>query len=300
MELRHLRYFVVLADELHFGNAAKRLHITQPPLSFNIRQLEESLGARLFVRDSRSVRLTPVGAAFLPEAMRVLAQAQAAEEAGRALAAGKAGKLHIAFTSSMLFRGMPEILQAFRAQHPSIDLQLHDMTVREQHQALQRRLIDGSFCTGQFIPPRMEGVPLAPDAFVCCVPESHWAAGEKELKLSALADEDFIVFVREITPAGYDHVLAMCLRAGFRPREVAHVQQWLTAAMLVSCGQGIAVVPASLRGADLKRVRFIPLQDEDTRTSGFFVWNPEAISPGLQHLVAGVRSYLQQAGSAPG
>jgi DNA-binding transcriptional LysR family regulator len=292
MELRHLRYFVVLAEELHFGNAAKRLHITQPPLSFNIRQLEESLGARLFVRDSRSVRLTPVGAAFLPEATRVLAQARAAEEAGRALAAGKAGKLYIAFTSSMLFRGVPDILRKFSAQHPHFELQLHDMTVLEQHQALSRRLIDASFCSGQFVPAGLEGIALAPDAFVCCVHDAHWAAREDTLALSALASEDFIVFVREITPAGYDHVLAMCMRAGFRPREVAHVRQWLTAAVLVSSGHGIAIVPASLRRAGLKNVRFIPLQDEDTRTSGFFVWNPGASSPGLEHLLEEVRRYV--------
>ena len=111
MELRHLRYFIVLAEELHFGHAARRLHITQPPLSTSIRQLEDHLGARLFARDSRSVHLTPVGEAFLPEAMRAVAQAQAAEDAGRALATGKVGRLQIGFTSSMLYRGMPELLR---------------------------------------------------------------------------------------------------------------------------------------------------------------------------------------------
>lgn len=300
MELRHLRCFVVLAEELHFGHAARRLHITQPPLSAAIRQLEDSLGARLFHRDSRTVRLTPVGTAFLPEAMRVLAQAGAAEDAGRALASGRAGKLHIAFTSAMLFRGMPDILKAFRAQRADVALQLHDMTVREQRDSLERRLIDGSFSTVQHVPVGFEGIPLSPDAFVCCVPETHWAVNVESLQVKALANEDFILFEREVTPARYDNVLAMCLRAGFRPREVAHVRQWLTAAMLVSFGLGIAFVPASLKRAGLKRVRFVPLQDEDTRTSGFFLWNPASVSPALDHLLAAVRAYLQQAGSAPG
>lgn len=300
MELRHLRCFVVLAEELHFGHAARRLHITQPPLSAAIRQLEDSLGARLFERDSRTVRLTPVGTAFLAEASRVLAQAAASEAAGRALAQGKAGRLQVAFTSSMLFRGVPDILKDFGARHPEIELLLQDMTVREQHQALERSLIDAAFSTAQFLAPGLEGIALAPDAFVCCVPETHWAAQQDALQLRTLANENFIVFQREITPARYDHVLTMCLRAGFRPREVAQVRQWLTAAMLVSFGQGIAIVPASLKRAGLKHVRFVPLDGEDMSTSGFFVWNPASASPALQHLLDAVRASLRQAGSAPG
>ena len=122
MELKQLRHFIVLAEELHFGNAAKRLHITQPPLSSSIMQLEESLGTRLFDRDSRSVRLTSVGKAFLPEAIRAVSQAKATEEAGIALANGKKGHLQIAFTSSMLFRGMPEVLEIFNDKYPHIQI----------------------------------------------------------------------------------------------------------------------------------------------------------------------------------
>lgn len=294
MELRHLRYFVVLAEELHFGNAAKRLHITQPPLSLNIRQLEESLGARLFFRDSRSVRLTPVGAAFLPEAVRALAQAQAAEEAGRALAAGTAGKLHIAFTSSMLYRGMPEILQAFDARHPRIELELQDMTVLEQNDALPRGLIDAGFSPRQNLAPGLASHALDDDLFVCCVRESHWAAGRESIALEALAKERFVVFAREITPKRYDLLLSMCLRAGFRPREAAHVRQWLTAAVLVSFGVGVALVPASLQRAHVRCVRFIPLEGEQMQTPGYFTWNPEAMSPALQRFIAEVELYLER------
>ena len=292
MELRHLRCFVVLAEELHFGKAAKRLHITQPPLSLNIRQLEEDLGARLFERDSRSVRLTPFGAAFLPEALRVLVQADAAHGTGRALAAGKQGKLHIGFSGTMLFRGMPEILEGFRTAHPGLDIQLRDMTTDDQVQALERRLIDGSFCTGAYIPPALAGVPMAPDRFVCCVPHTHWAAQHGSVKLSMLAQENFIVFIREYTPGGYGRLLTMCLRAGFRPREAAYVRQWITAALLVSFGEGIAIVPASLQGAHIERVRYVPLDDEDVQTSGFFLWNPASMSPALDQFIASVQAYL--------
>lgn len=294
MELRHLRYFIVLAEELHFGNAARRLHITQPPLSFAIRQLEDSLGTRLFVRDSRSVRLTPVGAAFLPEAIRAVAQAQAAEETGRALASGQSGRLRIAFTSSMLYRGMPEILHAFAQHHPGIDVKLVDMTVVEQADALSRRLIDGGFSTRANVAPDLKGTALLPDTFVCCVPEGHWAAAKPRVSLKSLAQEDFVVFARDVTPSGYDHVLSMCLRAGFRPREKAHVRQWITAVVLVSAGFGIAVVPASLEAAELRGVRFVPLEDAETGTSGYFIWNPEAMAPALEHFIAEVSAFLER------
>jgi DNA-binding transcriptional LysR family regulator len=286
MELRHLRHFIVLADELHFGNAARRLHITQPPLSASIRQLEDHLGARLFERDSRSVRLTAVGAAFVPEAIRAVAQAQAAEEAGRALAAGTVGHLHIAFTSSMLYRGMPEVLRAYGEQHPQVAIHLSDLTVAEQTEALLRQRIHAAFCSGQTVAPGLASRPLAEDAFVCCVHESHWAAGKRRVRLAALAQEDFVIFSRDITPSGYDHVVSMCVQAGFHPREKAHVRQWLTAALLVSQGIGIAVVPGSLKRAGIPQVKFVALEGAKTQTSGYFVWNPEARSPALDHLIA--------------
>jgi len=300
MELRHLRYFVVLAEELHFGKAAERLHITQPPLSLNIRQLEEDLGARLLVRDSRSVDLTPFGAAFLPEALRVLAQADAAHGTGRALAAGKQGKLHLGFTSSMLFRGMPEIMTSFRAAHPRLEIQLRDMSTEEQYQSLERRVIDASFSTGPFVPAALEGIPMAPDRFVCCVPEGHWATRQASVKLAMLAQESFVVFIREYLPGGYGRLLTMCMRAGFRPREAAYVRQWTTAAMLVSFGESIAIVPAALQRANIERVRYVPLEDEDVQTSGNFIWNPVSMSPALHALVATVRTHLQGAPAVAG
>lgn len=286
MELRHLRNFITLAEELHFGHAARRLHITQPPLSASIRQLEEDLGARLFERDSRSVRLTAVGAAFLPEAIRAVAQALATQEAGRALAAGKVGNLHIAFTSSMLYRGVPEILRNFSTRHPDVDVRLTDLTVREQSDAIARERIHAGFSSGQKVAPGLAGKPLADDSFVCCVHESHWAAGKRKVRLSALAGEDFIIFSRDITPAGYDRIVSMCVRAGFYPREKAHARQWITSALLVSKGFGIAIVPASLRRAAIANVKFVALEDAQTHTSGYFIWNPGALSPALENLIS--------------
>ncbi|MEK0418500.1 MAG: hypothetical protein RI949_2506 [Pseudomonadota bacterium] len=285
LELRHLRYFIVLAEELHFGHAARRLHMTQPPLSAAIRTLESQLGAALFVRNSRSVRLTSVGAAFLPEAVRTVMQAHAAEEAGRALAAGKVGQLQIGFTSSMLYRGVPRLLKLFHSQQPGVEIRLSDLTVAEQAQALLQQRLHGGFSPGQTVPHGLRGKPLADDAFVCCVHEEHPAAHRRSLKLAELRDDDFIIFQRAITPSGYDHFVSMCLRAGFMPREKAQVRQWITAALLVSQGFGVAVVPASLKKAHIQNVKFIRLEDEHTHTSGYFIWNPASVSVPLEHLI---------------
>ena len=285
MELKQLRHFIVLAEELHFGNAAKRLHMTQPPLSSSIMQLEESLGTRLFDRDSRSVRLTSVGKAFLPEAIRAVSQAKATEEAGIALANGKKGHMQIAFTSSMLFRGMPEVLEIFSDKYPHIQIRLLDLTVIEQAESLRNKQIQAAFSSGQNIPSELSGKQLKNDAFVLCTHKSHWAASKSSVHLSELKEEDFIIFSRDITPSGDNHVVSMCLRAGFYPREKAHVRQWITAALMVSKSMGVAITPASLQRAHLTDVNYIPIEDPDTKTSGYFIWNPEALSPSLTHLI---------------
>jgi len=285
MELKQLRHFIILAEELHFGNAAKRLHMTQPPLSSSIMQLEESLGGRLFDRDSRSVRLTSVGKAFLPEAIRAVSQAKATQDAGIALATGMKGSLKIAFTSSMIYRGMPEILEIFSRKYPYIQIKLLDLTVTEQAESLRNKQIHAGFSSGQNIPSELSGTQLKNDSFVLCIHKSHWAASKSSVHLSDLKEEDFIIFSRDITPSGYNHVVSMCLRAGFYPREKANVRQWITAALMVSKAMGIAITPASLQRAQLTDVTYIPIEDPDTKTSGYFIWNPDALSPSLTHLI---------------
>jgi DNA-binding transcriptional LysR family regulator len=166
------------------------------------------------------------------------------------------------------------------------------MSTEEQYQSLERRMIDASFSTGPYIPVALAGIPMAPDRFVCCVPEGHWAAQRASVKLAMLAEENFVVFIREYLPGGYGRLLTMCMRAGFRPREGAHVRQWITAAMLVSFGEGIAIVPAALRRANIERVCYVPLEGEDMQTSGNFIWNPEAMSPALHALIDTVRAHL--------
>jgi DNA-binding transcriptional LysR family regulator len=289
VELRHLRYFVVLAEELHFGRAARRLNITQPPLSFNIQKLEEHLGLRLFVRDSRRVSLTPAGEAFLAEARRVLSQAGHAEETARAVANGQMGRLQLGFTTSLLYRGMPEILRSFEARFPAIDYDLIDMPVTEQVEALMQARIHAAFAPALNLPRGLAGVRLADDNYAVCVPESHWAAHRQRIRLSALSNETYVLFTRDITPSGHEQVLSMCVHAGFHPKVRYYVRQWLAALSMVSKGFGIALVPASLQQAAPDNVRFVALDDPRRLMPAYLLWHPEKVSPSLDKLIAEVR-----------
>lgn len=288
MELRHLRYFVTLAEELHFGRAAQRLSITQPPLSFNIQKLEEHLGMRLFVRDSRSVSLTAPGQAFLAEAQRVLAQARHAEETARAVADGQLGSLQIGFTTSMLYRGMPETLHAFRSAVPMIDFHLIDMPVHEQMDALSQGRIHAAFSTSLTLPRGLAGHRFEDDALACCVHQDHRLAARQRIKVSALAEETFVLFARDTTAAGHELVMQMCIAAGFYPRVRYYVRQWLSAVTLVSQGFGIALVPLSMAKACVPGVRFIALDDPRGQLSSYLLWNPQAVTPALDRLIAHV------------
>jgi DNA-binding transcriptional LysR family regulator len=289
VELRHLRYFVVLAEELHFGRAAKRLSITQPPLSFNIQKLEEHLGVRLFARDSRSVSMTQAGEAFLAEARRVLSQAGHAEETARAVANGQMGSLQIAFTSSMLYRGMPEMLAAFGERYPVVEFDLMDMPITEQVESLEQGRIHVGFAPALTVPRGLSGLRLADDVYAVVVPDRHWAADRQRIRLNVLANETFVLFTRDTTPSGYEQVVSMCVHAGFHPRVRYYVRQWLAALALVSKGFGIALVPASLQAAAPANLRFLALDDPRRQLSAYLLWHPQKVSAALDKLIGEVR-----------
>lgn len=290
MELRHLRYFVVLAEELHFGRAARRLSITQPPLSFNIRQLEEDLGARLFERDSKRVALTAAGAAFLREALDILDHAQRARELTRAVSGGRVGRLDIGFTGSMIYRGVPKMVSAFLAEHPRIEVTLRELTTSEQVDALVHGRLDAGFVNASAVPEGLSGEKLVEEPFVCCLPETHPLSRERTVELKRLANEPFVMFAREASPANYDNVISVCTEAGFHPQTRFAVRQWLTIAALVANGLGVALVPKCLARTKLAGARFVPIRDKHARSDALFLWNSRRIVPGLDPFVETVRN----------
>ncbi|MCA3808018.1 MAG: LysR family transcriptional regulator, partial [Burkholderia sp.] len=170
MELRQLRYFVAVAEELHFGRAAKRLFISQPALSFDIRKFEDALGVQLFSRTNKTVALTNAGEVLLGEARRLLLQAAEAERLTVRSASGLAGRLRIGFVHSMLYRGLPDAVRRFEADYPGVEVVLSEMNTQAQVQAIQRGQIDLGYAHWGHFPPEVESVPVYAEPFVCCLP----------------------------------------------------------------------------------------------------------------------------------
>jgi DNA-binding transcriptional LysR family regulator len=259
MELKQLRYFVAVAEELHFGRAARRLFISQPALSFDIRRFEEQLGVQLLERNSKTVALTNAGHVLLGEARRLLQQAEEAERMTTRSAHGLAGRLRIGFVNSMLYRGLPEAVQRFEAEHPAVEIVLKEMNTAEQARALQQLQIDVGFAHWGHFPPEVQTSVLLSEAFVCCLPASHPLARRRRIELSKLAREPFILFPRGVSPHYHDQIIATCVEAGFSPQIRHEARLWQTVVTMVEFGMGIALVPQALARMQTTRVVFRPL-----------------------------------------
>ncbi len=275
MELRHLRHFLALAEELHFGRAAQRLAMTQPPLSLSIQQLEASVGARLFDRDSKGVRLTAAGRAFLASARSLLAQADEAKALARDVAAGAVGRLRVGMVGSLLYRGLPGWMQAFARAHPGVELSLVELNSQEQTEALLRRELDVAFVHGRRRPDALRSLRVDAEPFVACVGDRHALATRRSIALGALRDEAFVLFSRHVSPDYHAQIVELCARAGFYPRVRHELRHWLSVVAAVAQGLGVAVVPAPMRRSGLAGARFLKLKEVDATSELHCVWRPD-------------------------
>ncbi len=256
MELRHARYFLALADALSFTVAAKRLNISQPPLSQQIADLERELGARLFNRHSRAVHLTAAGVAFRRHAEAMTAQAEQAMAELKAIGQGTAGILNIAATSSVLFSGLSARISAFKARNGDVAVVIHDLPPQEQIERLAARRVDVSFL--RYAPEERDFVVHRAwrEKVGVIVPLKHRLASKKVVRIAALRDEDF-VFYNLPDSAFAAHLHAACVAQGFAPRIVQQVVEAFSVASLVSAGLGIGFVPEPIgRHAD---VHYLPI-----------------------------------------
>ncbi|OJA35286.1 LysR family transcriptional regulator [Burkholderia ubonensis] len=261
MELKQLRYFVAVADELHFGRAAKRLFISQPALSFDIRKFEDALGVQLFARTSKSVALTNAGEVLLGEARRLLLQAAEAERLTVRSASGYAGRLRVGFVHSMLYRGLPDAVRRFEADHPGVEIVLSEMNTQAQVQAIQRGQIDLGYAHWGHFPPEVDSTPIHAEPFVCCLPAGHPLARRRQVALAALANEPFILFPRDAAPHYHDLIIAQCVNAGFSPLIRHEARLWQTILSMIEFGMGVALVPRVLQQVKSDRLAFRPLKD---------------------------------------
>jgi len=293
MKFSVLRYFTVLAEELHFGRAAAKLAITQPPLSTAIKSLEEELGVALFQRNKTMVQLTPAGAAFLVEARKLLEGAARAKSIAKSVDQGMIGRLDVGFGGTLIFRDMLQIVEQFNRQTPGIEIVLHEMPSGEQFERLARGQLDAGFAHGSAAPPKLKSIALKEDLLVLCLPAGHPKAGEPVVKLQELADEAFLMFERDINPINHDNVISMFSRAGIYPKIVHYTRNWMTTVSMVSEGAGMAIVPSSLARMKMAGVRLIPLAGPATAALGMLVWNPTLMTPALEKFLGSASRTIQ-------
>lgn len=285
IELRHLRYFVAVAEELHFGRAAERLHIAQPPLSQQIRQLEEQLGFELFHRTKRSVKLTEAGRIFLDECRLVFRQFDQAIRAGQQASRGEIGKLAIGFVSSAAYSVLPPILNQFRNRFPNVDLTLRELTTDQQVQWLQDQRIDIGFVRPPVEDAKFEWVTILQEPFVVALPVGHSLTQHPEISLRSLSSESFILFPRPLAPGLYDQIISLCQHAGFSPNIVQEAIQMQTIVSLVAAQMGVAIVPQSIQNLQRTGVVYQPLDAPTPKAAIALAWRHQDPSPTVQQFL---------------
>ena len=285
MNLKQLKYFVAVAEELHFGRAAQRLHISQPPLSMSIQQLEAYIGFALFIRNNKKVALTDAGALFYQEALTLLRHAEDMRQIGKRVALGTLGHLRIGFGSSMLFRGLNTIIHDFQRQFPHINIILKEINTAEQIQALKQEQINIGFVHNLNQEPDIEHRLLLSEEFVCCIAKNHPLASKKIIDLNALKHENFVLFPRSVSPYYHDQITAICVNAGFSPYIAHEIRNWLTIVELVEAGLGVAIVPESMQALKKEHVRFIKIQNNNIRSETYCIWKANNSSALQQHFL---------------
>lgn len=282
MELRHLRYFIAVAEELHFGRAAQVLGISQPPLSQQIQALEEELGARLFERTNRRVALSEAGRLFLDEARQVLAQVDKAADVARRAQLGELGEMKIGFTSSAPFNSsIPQAIFAFRQAFPAVHLNLLEMSSRDVAEALVEESIEIGVMRPFPLADSLVGVELFREPLVAVIQAEHPLAegSENGLYIGALADEPFVFFPRSYGSGLYAQLLSLARQAGFSPHIAQEAGEAMTIIGLVSAGLGVSVLPASFQHMRIKGVVYRPLLDADASTAVWLVQRKGNTSP---------------------
>ena len=259
IELTHLRYFVAVADELHFSRAARILNVSQPPLTQQIQRLEQRIGFALFERSTRRTTLTDAGAAFLPFARAALADVARAIAAAQCAGRGEQGQLVVATPPSVMLAGVPKAIRRFRAEFPGVELTLRELSTAAIVEALESGGADAGFLRCPEPPAGLRELCRFSEDVVVILPARHRLAAAKRLKPEQLAKEPFVFFPRRLGAGFHDELLGHCREAGFEPRVVQEATQWPTVVSLVEAGLGVTIGPACIarlagRGCVAKRL----------------------------------------------
>nr|WP_315232953.1 LysR family transcriptional regulator [uncultured Albidiferax sp.] len=284
--IRHLWLFLAVAEEQNFSRAAKRLGMSQPPLTEQIQVLEQALKLKLFERSRRGAQLTPVGAAILPAVRKFAEQLQRLELAVQEAAAGQTGLLTIGAISSAMLDVLPPLLERLKAEHPSLTVSVREIDSAEAIPLLRGGDIDVAFA-------RLEGelgagitsTALAHDSLAVALPKTHVLAKLPRVRLASLAQEEFVMFSRQVSPVYFDNLVAACHASGFSPRVLHEVRSVASQVAFVGCGQGIALVPASLKKLAPENVVVRPLKEKLSVVTTAMAWSTVRINPMLDTIV---------------
>lgn len=272
MELRHLRYFVAVGEELHFGRAAARLSIVQPSLSQQIRQLEDELGFALLYRTKRSVELTDAGKVFLSEAQQVLARVQEAKRTAQRAYRGEVGRLVVGYISSSTYDLLPVMLRIYRERFPDVEVALRELTTREQLRALKEEYIDVGLLRLPISVPLIQVEVVRREPIVCVLPEKHPLTVRQRIAVSELANEQFVLQSSQRGAGYYVQLMNLCLASGFSPNVIQEVTEIHTIVSLVAAGMGISLVPLSARNIRSQGVVYRELEGPVTFTEMAVAW----------------------------
>ena len=285
MHTEYLRYFVAVAEELHFGRAAARLSMSQQPLSRQIQRLESEVGVRLFERTTRRVTLTPAGEVFLEETRKTLDALDKAVGAARQAERGEVGTLRVGYTATALYNLLPEVVRSFGESFPGVRLDLAEMGSAELEAAILAGDVQAAFLYGFAGGPGVESVVLRDERIVVALPEGHPLAGRDAVSLRELAGEPFVFYPRHRGPGLYDRIIGFCREAGFSPDVVQEAAHEHTVIGLVASWVGVALVFDCMRKLGRSGVVYRPIADVDASVELGLLWRADDPSPSLRAFV---------------
>lgn len=294
MELRHLRYFSAVAQHLNYSEASRRLHVAQPAISQTILDLEEEIGAKLFLRSNRNVQLTAAGAVLLEEVQGILKRADEAKRATQRAARGEVGVLRIGFIAPATAPILPPLVQAYRTQYPDVELQLRHMNPDAQIAAFDEGKLDLGF-SRPLLPeqqPYFEEEMIYRDYLVAVLPPNHPLAKERKIQPQKLAGEDFVLFHRVGAPVVFDEAVGLCRQAGFSPKIRHETDLMTTVFMLVESGLGVSLVPSCARGLEQQKTVRRPLTVRSNSLCLCAIWPRGSQSPTVEAFLQIVRAQI--------
>lgn len=293
MELRHLRYFIAVAEELHFGRAAERLQISQPPLSLQIKQLETKLGVLLFSRTRQRVELTTAGESFLKNTYKIMKLIDNACEESQRVDRGESGQLILAFTGAIGFELLPTILRAYQDKYPDVNIILKQMTTSDQIVAFRKNEIDVGLIVMPVLSESLNIELLHEEPFIVVLPRTHYLAQDGgTINIANLVNEKFIMTPRISGEGYYDSIISLCHSAGFSPKKTQEADELHTVVSFVASGMGIAILPSSIQFVKNDDIAYFPLDNNFSDYKTGIAWNKTEDSPTALSFISFLRESI--------